>query len=73
MKSTKNNASFDFSCDKTGEKSALKGHADYSVGGNTISFQFKLEGSFKGWELAVESSGTGERIGECVPEPEFNE
>jgi len=73
MKSTKNNASFDFSCDKTGEKSALKGHADYSVGGNTISYQFILEGSFKGRELVVESSGTGERIGDCVSEPKFNE
>lgn len=72
MKSTENKASFDFICDKPGEKSALKGHADYSTAGNTISYQFILEGSFKGRELVVESSGTGERVGDCVTELQFN-
>ncbi len=73
LKSTKNNASFDFTCDKTGDKSALKGHANYSTGGNTISYQFKIEGLFRGKALIVESSGTGERIGDCVSEPGLNQ
>jgi len=38
-----------------------------------MPYLFKLEGSFKGRELIVESSGKGERIGECIAEPEFNE
>ncbi len=72
MKSTKNTASFDFTCDKTAGKSALKGHANYSAGGNSISYQFKIEGLFRGRALIVESSGIGERIGDCVSEPGFN-
>ncbi len=73
MKSKNNSVSFDFSCDKTGEKSPLKGHADYSAEGNGISYQFTLKGSFRGKKLIVESSGTGERIGDCVPEHKPNE
>ena len=72
MKSSENKASFDFMCNEPGEKSALKGRAEYSTEGTTVTYQFKLEGSFKGRELIVDSEGTGVRIGDCVPEPEFN-
>ena len=54
LKSATNKASFDFSCEKSGEKSALKGHAEYSTQGNTILYEFRLEGSYKGRDLIVE-------------------
>ena len=38
-----------------------------------MRYQFKLEGFFKSGELIVESSGKGERIGECIAEPCFRQ
>lgn len=73
MKTSQNSTSFDFTCTEPGESSALKGHAEYSTSGNTISSQIRLEGSYKGKELIVESIGKGERIGDCLPESEFSE
>lgn len=73
MKTDQNQTSFDFICNESGKSSTLKGHAEYSTQGNMISSQIKLEGTYQGKELIVESSGTGERIGDCFPEPEFTE
>ena len=73
MKAAQNQTSFDFICSEPGNKSSLKGHAEYSTNGDKISSQIRLEGTYKGEELVVESSGTGERIGDCLPESEFYE
>lgn len=73
MKTAKNSTSFDFTCTEPGESSALKGHAEYSTSGNVISSKIRLEGSYKGKELIVESLGKGERIGDCFPELESSE
>ena len=73
LKTAQNSTSFDFTCTEPGKKSALAGHAEYSTSGNTISSKIRLEGSYQGKELIVESSGKGERIGDCVPEPAFTE
>ncbi len=73
MKTAQNETSFDFVCSETGKKSTLKGYAEYSTKGNMISSQIKLEGTYQGKELIVESSGTGEWIGDCLQEPEFSE
>ena len=73
MKTANNQTSFDFICTEPGNKSGLKGYAEYSAVDNTISSKIKLEGTYKGKELVVESSGTGERIGDCVPETQFYE
>ena len=73
MKTAKNQTNFDFVCNEPGKSSTLKGHAEYSTKDNMISSQIRLEGTYQGKELIVESSGTGERIGDCLPELEFNE
>ncbi len=73
LKTAPNSTSFDFTCDEPGKASSLTGHAEYSTSGNTISSRIRLEGSYKGQELIVESIGKGERIGDCVPEPAFTE
>lgn len=71
MKTSQNKTSFEFICDEPGTTSKLKGQAEYGTAGNSISSKIKLEGTFKGKELIVESSGSGERIGECIPEPKL--
>ena len=68
-----NKTSFDFMCNEPGKTSALKGHAEYSTSGNIITSNIRLEGFYKGKELIVESSGTGERIGDCIPESALSE
>jgi len=73
LKSTADKTTFDFTCTEPGNSSTLKGYAEYGTTGNSISSQVKLEGSYKGQKLIVESSGLGERIGDCAPPPEFVE
>lgn len=73
MKTEETRTSFDFICTEHGESSALKGHAEYSAEGNIISSKIKIEGTYNGKELIVESFGSGERIGDCFPESEFYE
>ncbi len=73
MKAEQNKTSFDFTCKEPGNTSALKGYAEYTTDGGTITSNIRLEGSYKGEELIVESSGRGERIGDCEPQSEFYE
>ena len=70
LKTAKNKTSFDFICTEPGKTSILKGQAEYGISNNTISSNIRLEGVSNGEEFLVESSGTGERIGDCFPEPE---
>lgn len=63
--------SFDFICTEQGKSSSLKGKAKYSVNQDSITSDIKIEGFYQGKELVVESSAKGERVGECLPEPEF--
>ena len=73
MVAEQNKTSFDFICSEPGNTSALKGHAEYSTEGDIITSNISLEGLYKGEKLIVESSGRGERIGDCNPETEFYE
>ncbi|MEM7009211.1 MAG: DUF3617 family protein [Thermodesulfobacteriota bacterium] len=73
MKTSDNQTSFDFTCENVGKSSTLKGYAEYSTDGDKISSSIRLKGLYQGKELIVESSGSGERIGDCTPEPEFAE
>ncbi len=73
LKTEENKTSFDFVCSEQGKTSKLKGKAEYSTKDNTISSNIRLEGFYDGRELTVESSGKGERIGDCLPEPDFND
>jgi len=73
LKTAENKTSFDFICSEQGKTSTLKGQAEYSIKDNSISSNIRLEGFYGGKELIVESSGAGQRIGDCLPEPEFNE
>lgn len=70
LKTATNKTSFDFICTEPDKTSILKGHAEYSINDDTISSNIRLEGVSNGEEFIVESSGTGERIGDCFPETE---
>lgn len=70
---TENRTSFHFICTEPGKSSSLKGQAEYSVNGDTISSNIRLEGVSQGKELVVESKGSGEWIGECPAEPILEE
>lgn len=67
LKTEDSKTSFDFTCTEPGKTSKLKGYAEYSVKGDLVSSQVKLEGTYKGQQLIVESSGSGQRIGDCFP------
>lgn len=69
LKTAENKTSFEFICSEQGKTSTLKGQAEYSAKDNFISSNIRLEGFYNGKELIVESSGAGERIGDCLPEP----
>jgi len=73
LKTANNKTSFDFICTEQGKNSTLKGQAEYRTNENSISSNVRLEGLFDGKELIVESSGKGERIGDCLPEPVLDE
>lgn len=68
LKATENRTSFSFACTELGKNSTLKGQADYSINGDTITSNIRIEGVSQGKEIIVESKGTGEWIGECLPE-----
>lgn len=72
LKTEVNKTSFEFTCTEPGKTSKLKGYAEYSVHGDMVSSEVKLEGTYKGQQLIVESSGSGKRIGDCSPGSEFN-
>ncbi|MFA9408382.1 MAG: DUF3617 domain-containing protein [Candidatus Dadabacteria bacterium] len=73
LKTANNKTSFDFICTEQGKNSTLKGQAEYSTNESSISSNIRLEGLFDGKELIVESSGKGERIGDCLLEPVLDE
>lgn len=71
LKTAENSTSFDFICTEQGNSSSLKGKAKYSVDADIITSNFRLEGLYQGEELIVESTGKGQRLGDCLPELEF--
>jgi hypothetical protein len=73
MKTAANKTSFEFTCTEPGKTSKLKGYAEYGVNGDLVSSEVRLEGTYKGQQLIVESSGSGKRIGDCSPGSDFND
>lgn len=73
LKTANNKTSFEFVSTEPDKNSTLKGQAEYSTNEDSISSSIRLEGFYDGKKLLVESSGAGERIGDCLPEPEFGE
>lgn len=66
LKSADNQTTFEFVCIEPSNSSKLKGYAEYGTNGNSISSKVKVEGTYKGQSLIVESIGTGERLGDCI-------
>lgn len=73
LKTANNKTSFEFVCTEPGKTSTLKGQAEYSTNEDSISSSIRLEGFHDGKKLLIESSGAGERIGDCDPEPALSD
>ena len=73
LKTSGNKTTFEFICKESGKSSELKGYTEYSTTNNMISSTVKLDGTFKGKKLLVESSATGERLGDCLSGPDIPE
>jgi hypothetical protein len=65
LKSEKNNASFDMTCNQPDGTKAFTGHAEYSTTETTFTYKFDLKGPYQGKELVLNSEGKATRIGAC--------